>query len=291
MAVAPPSKQPLALMMVGLPGAMGLEIGRACLRSGIELVPISLAGRVSRECEVVEGSRSVTVKLVGPEQPGEQLATLRAAKEQYGASLVIVDFTNPSIINSNARLYHEAGINFVMGTTGGDRELLQKETQASGVFAVIAANMGKQIVALQATLERMARDFPGSFAGYSLQVTESHQKTKADTSGTARDMVKSFSSLTGAAFEEGDIKLIRDEPAQMEFGVPEEHLNGHAFHTYSLTSPDGSVTFEFKHNVCGRRTYAEGVVDAALFLASKSAEGGEKRVFSMIDVLEAGAMR
>lgn len=34
--------------------------------------------------------------------------------------------------------------------------------------------------------------------------------------------------------------------------VPEEHLLGHAYHTYRLTSPDGSVGFEFQHNVCGR---------------------------------------
>ena len=38
----------------------------------------------------------------------------------------------------------------------------------------------------------MARDFPGAFAGYKLEVTESHQKTKADTSGTAKAMAPRF---------------------------------------------------------------------------------------------------
>jgi 4-hydroxy-tetrahydrodipicolinate reductase len=74
-------------------------------------------------------------------------------------------------------------------------------------------------------------------------------------------------------------------------GVPEAALAGHAFHTYRLTSPDGSVAFEFQHNVCGRTIYAEGTVDAALFLASRVAEGGEQRLFDMVDVLGAGAMR
>lgn len=31
----------------------------------------------------------------------------------------------------------------------------------------------------------------------------------------------------------------------------------------------GSVSFEFQHNVCGRSIYAEGTVDAILFLAKK----------------------
>lgn len=58
-----------------------------------------------------------------------------------------------------------------------------------------------------------------------------------------------------------------------------------------LVSPDESVVFEFKHNVCGREIYAEGTVDAALFLAAKVAEGGPPRIYSMVDVLRAGAMR
>ncbi len=52
-----------------------------------------------------------------------------------------------------------------------------------------------------------------------------------------------------------------------------------------------AVTLEFKHNVCGREVYAEGTVDAAIFLAKKIAEGSEQRLFNMIDVLAEGAMR
>ena len=63
---------------------------------------------------------------------------------------------------------------------------LEARTRDAGVFAVIAPNMAKQIVALQATLEGMAAKFPGAFEGYTLTVQESHQATKADTSGTAK---------------------------------------------------------------------------------------------------------
>ena len=58
-----------------------------------------------------------------------------------------------------------------------------------------------------------------------------------------------------------------------------------------LISPDETVVFEFKHNVCGRQIYAEGTVDAALFLAAKVAQGGPPRVYDMVDVLREGAMR
>ena len=51
-----------------------------------------------------------------------------------------------------------------------------------------------------------------------------------------------------------------------------------------------SVTFELQHNIRGRRVYAEGTVDAILFLAKVKAQKPKKRLYSMIDVLEAGNM-
>lgn len=91
---------------------------------------------------------------------------------------------------------------------------------------------------------------------------------------------------------QADIEKVREPEAQMRrMGVPESHVPGHAFHTYTVTSPDGSVVLEFKHNVCGREVYAEGTVDAAIFLSKQIAMGAEQKLYSMIDVLSAGAMR
>ena len=81
-------------------------------------------------------------------------------------------------------------------------------------------------------------------------------------------MTQSLASLTGDDFDpEKGIELIRDDQGSMDFGVPEDALRGHAFHTYSLKSRDGTVEFQIRHNVCGRRVYADGTADAALFPA------------------------
>jgi 4-hydroxy-tetrahydrodipicolinate reductase len=128
-------------------------------------------------------------------------------------------------------------------------------------------------------------------AGYALSVDESHQKTKADTSGTARAVVESLGALVAKPMAESEIHKIRNDEDSKAFGVPEDFLNGHAYHTYKLVSGDGSVTFEFKHNVNGRSTYAEGVADAVGFLAEKVAERKPAKVYDMIDVLESGKMR
>ena len=91
---------------------------------------------------------------------------------------------------------------------------------------------------------------------------------------------------------QSQIIKVREKGAQLDdMHVPEQYLDGHAFHTYTLTSQDQTVAFQFQHNVCGRQIYAEGTVDAAIFLAQQIAAKAEQKVFNMIDVLEAGAMR
>lgn len=55
--------------------------------------------------------------------------------------------------------------------------------------------MQAQVVAFQAMMELMAKEFPEALSGYTLEVVESHQATKIDTSGTAKAIVQSFQRL------------------------------------------------------------------------------------------------
>ena len=84
--------------------------------------------------------------------------------------------------------------------------------------------------------------------------------------------------------------MIRDDQGAIDFGVPESAMNGHAFHRYTLTSADGTTQFALEHNVAGRTIYAEGTADAVKFLAGRVQEESEGKVYSMIDVLEAGGL-
>ena len=145
----------------------------------------------------------------------------------------------------------------------------------------LAPQMGKQVVAFQAAMRLMAENFPGAFKGYTLTVTESHQASKVDTSGTAKAIVQSFNDL-GCDFDIADAELVRDVPTQLgRMGVPEEHLLGHAYHTYRLVSPDGSVSFEFQHNVCGRAISRRAPSTPPRSSPRKSPRGkGEKTVYS-----------
>ncbi|CAK9309618.1 unnamed protein product [Citrullus colocynthis] len=275
----------LSIMVNGCSGKMGKAVIKAADSAGLNVVPVSFGSLEESGQTIQTSGKDILVH-----GPLDREIVLASVFDEY-PNLIVVDYTVPSAVNDNAELYCKVGVPFVMGTTGGDRDRLYKTVDDSKVYAVISPQMGKQVVAFLAAMEIMAEQFPGAFSGYSLEVMESHQASKVDASGTAKAVISCFQKL-GVSFDVDQIKLIRDPKRQIEMvGVPEEHLSGHAFHMYHLTSPDQTVSFEFQHNVCGRSIYAEGTVDAVLFLAKKIQSKADKRIYNMIDVLQEGNMR
>ena len=273
--------KPIPVMVNGLPGSMAFAVARHILADNrFELVPCSLTGpEITETTAEVDG---VAVTLLAPAGRSEALETMDVDAEK----IICVDFTHPSAVNENAVFYREKGLFFVMGTTGGDREKLVETVRSSSISAVIAPNMAKQIVGFQAMMAYAAENFPGLFDGYRLRVVESHQQGKADTSGTAKAVVDSFKQL-GIDFSVAQIEKERNPEVQKrQWKIPEQYLSGHGWHTYSLTSDDGTVKFAFTHNVNGREIYAQGTLDAVSYLHAKIEEGARGKVFSMIDVLK-----
>ncbi len=275
----------IKVMVNGLPGNMAVEIIEAVQRRGLTVVPYSLTGPGVELEELEVGGEVITI--VSADLKDDIISSI---KEEHG-EFITVDFTHPTAVNSNAEFYVANELPFVMGTTGGDRDKLMNDVESSGLYAVIAPNMAKQIVALQSMLESTRDNFPGIYDGYTLSVVESHQKTKADTSGTAIAIVDILNGMGIVPFSVDQIEKVRIEDQQTgRMEVPEEYLTGHAFHTYRLVSPDGQMAFEYRHNLCGRRTYAEGSIDGVEFLAKQIQNENETRLFNMIDILRAGKM-
>jgi len=271
------------VMVNGLPGNMAEQVARRVITDDeLNLVPWSLTGPEIEAATHPIGNTTVT--LIRPEVKEDRIS---GVLNDFNA-IICVDFTHPAAVNENTDFYCNQGIPFVMGTTGGDRQKLEERIRASQIAAVVAPNMGKQIVGFQAMMAYAAERFPGLFDGYELSVRESHQNGKADTSGTAKAMVGYFNRL-GVPFTEDAITKERDPAIQKaQWGIPEDYLSGHGWHTYRLVSSDGTVCFEFTHNVNGREVYARGTLDAVRFLSQKTAGGATGRVYSMIDVLKGG---
>lgn len=247
----------IKVIVNGLPGKMATEIAQAVINSkDMELLPYSLTGpEIDSKMIVLDICFPVT--LYSPDEKDKLLSG--------GIPGIIVDFTHPSAINENVTFYTDNKISFVLGTTGFDFGLIIQKVMKAKMTAVVAPNMAKEIVAFQAMMEYAAENFPGAFKGYNLEVAESHQKTKADTSGTAKAVINSFNKL-GVPFTIDQIDKKRSEVDYEALGIPPEYWNGHGWHTYTLKKPDNSVFFQFTHNVNGREAYISGTLEAVRFL-------------------------
>ena len=274
---------PNNVMINGLPGNVAQIVARRILNDPrFELLPYSLTGPEIQEPEYTVDNCSL--ELIRPEAREQMFDAVKADQGPF----LSVDYTHPSAVNQNAEFYCRLELPFVMGTTGGDRSRLEETVVASSIAAVIAPNMAKQIVGFQAMMKYAADTFPNLFDGYTLEIRESHQQGKADTSGTAKAMVTYFNQL-GIPFDADQIIRVRDPEVQQEqLGIDPKYLTGHGWHTYTLFSADRTVRFEFTHNVNGREIYGQGTLDALLFLSAKVQAGVTGKVFSMIDVLKGG---
>lgn len=235
-------------MVNGLPGKMASEAAKAIVRSrDINLLPLSLTGpdiEASLISLSVNSNDDYDIFLFKPENRG------KFAEEVKNGHFISVDFTHPSAVNDNTDFYCRHGLPFVMGTTGGDRKALEERVRNSEICAVIAPNMAKQIVAFQRFMETYASQHSDSLKGCRLQIVESHQQGKVDTSGTAKAMVKYFNQLgipyssegieifsldeIDFAARQGKVAMIRNPELQRKIRVPEEHLKGHGWHTYKI---------------------------------------------------------
>ncbi len=272
--------EPIRMMINGLPGNMAANVARHAIKDGrFDVIFQSLTGPEISESEYTVGAKRF--RLVHPKNRETVISEIIDTQSPF----ISVDYTHPTAVNDNADFYCRNALPFVMGTTGGDRSKLEAMVQNSSIAAVIAPNMAKQIVGFQAMMEYAADTFPNLFKGYDLEVRESHQKGKADTSGTAKAMIRYFNRL-GIPVSEQDIRMERDPDLQQKMGIPEIYLKGHAWHTYTLTSEDETVRFQFIHNVNGRDIYAKGTLDAVEYLFNKLKQGISGCVFTMIDVLK-----
>jgi len=271
----------IQVIVNGLPGKMAWAVTEAIIKSErFELIPLSLTGPETIIENIVVGG--VSIRLLDPEK--------RIILWFNGFPDVIIDFTIPSAINDNVDFYSVNKVPFVLGTTSGDQDYIKKRVHEAGISAVVAPNMAKEIVAFQAMMTFAAENFPGVFKDYEPTIVESHQKTKDDTSGTAKALVAVFNQL-GAPITVEQIDKKRTEAAYEAMGIPPEYWEGHGWHTYSLKKKDGSVAFSFTHNVNGRQAYIDGTLDAASFLFKASQHiMNHGKVFSMIDVLRNSKM-
>lgn len=244
-------------------------MGRELCRAALETEGFELAGGIVEP---------------GVEESGADLGTLcgwgetgvAATEEPPEDAKVLIEFTTPE-----ATVQHLAYRKpLVIGTTGLDEEQIVRVEEAAGsIPIVLAPNMSVGVNLLREVVREVSEKLG---AGYDIEVVEAHHRNKVDApSGTALFLARAAAEGRSEKLE--DVAVYGREGRQPrkpgEIGI--HALRGGAVvgeHRLVFYSEGEEV--EVIHRALSRRTFAEGALRAARFVA-----GAEPGLYSMRDVL------
>ena len=194
---------------------------------------------------------------------------------------VIVDFSNASAVDGLLDYCTDKNIPVVLCSTGLTPEQLDKVKEASAKVAVLkSANMSVGVNALIKVLKEVSPLFAA--AGFDIEIVEKHHNQKLDApSGTAIALADSINESLNNEYEYvNDRSTRREKRPVKEIGI--SAVRGGTIvgdHDVIFAGHDEVVTLS--HRAYSRAIFGKGAIQAAKFLAGKSAG-----MYDMSDVLQ-----
>ncbi|MFQ3319005.1 MAG: 4-hydroxy-tetrahydrodipicolinate reductase [Natronomonas sp.] len=245
----------MRLVVIGATGRTGSEIVAEASGRGHDVVG------VARSADTVEDVRV---------HPTEKLRDLLEGEAGDGPADVAIDFTVPGACREYATMAAEAGVPYVVGTTGFDEEGLDELKEASESIPVLkASNFARGVQALLRVVEAGIEALPG----YDIELTETHHSGKRDApSGTAKSILNAVDEA-----RESDSELDRTHGREGEHLREESEVGVHVRRAgnvrgeHEVLLADNDEVLTLTHRAESRRVFAAGAVDAAEWLIGKEA--------------------
>ncbi|MDP9409889.1 MAG: 4-hydroxy-tetrahydrodipicolinate reductase [Actinomycetota bacterium] len=258
----------IRVTIIGAAGRMGRELCRAAL----ETDDIELAGGT-----VEPGAPELGSDL--GELCGAGAAGVAATEDPPEDAGVLIEFTTPE-----ATIEHLAyGKPHVVGTTGlSGEQHARVEEAARGAPIVLAPNMSVGVNLLRDVVRELSAKLG---ADYDLEVVEAHHRNKKDApSGTALLLARAAAEGRGRVLDEVAVYGREGHSPRNEGEIGIHALRGGAVvGEHRLIFYSGAEEVEVVHRALSRRTFADGALRAARFVAN-----AQPGLYSMADVLAGG---
>jgi 4-hydroxy-tetrahydrodipicolinate reductase len=233
------------LVVVGATGRTGSEIVAEASGRGHDVVGVATTSDTVEDVRVY---------------PNEDLPEL------LGDADAVVDFTVPEATREHADVIAEAGVPYVVGTTGFDGSGMEALRAASESTPVLkASNFARGVQALLRVVEAGVEALPD----YDVELTETHHNGKRDApSGTANTILDVVDSAREAELERTHGREGDHPREDSEVGVHVRRAGTvRGEHELLLAGNDEVLTLT--HRAESRRVFAAGAVDAAEWLAGQ----------------------
>jgi 4-hydroxy-tetrahydrodipicolinate reductase len=235
----------MRLVVIGATGRTGSEIVAEASGRGHDVVGVATAA------DDVDD-----VRVYPPEELPRLLEDADAA----------IDFTVPDATREYAASVAEAGVPYVVGTTGFEAAGMDRLRAASESTAVLkASNFARGVQTLLRLVEAGVEALPE----YDVELTETHHSGKRDApSGTANTILDVVDSARGEELDRTHGREGEHRREDSEVGVHVRRAGTvRGEHELMLAGNDEVLTVT--HRAESRRVFAAGAVDAAEWLAGR----------------------
>lgn len=189
-----------------------------------------------------------------------------------GQSSVVIDFSQPKATINLLNLALNANVGVLIGTTGFDAKQLKQIQQAAKTIPVLLAP--NTSIGVNSTLALLARTAKMLGKQADIEIIESHHKHKVDApSGTAIRMGQTIAEAMGNDFDALKVTESRFEKRTRQKGeigmsvIRAGEIIGEHKVMFALENEIISI----EHKALNRNCFAEGAVQAAIWLASQPA--------------------
>jgi 4-hydroxy-tetrahydrodipicolinate reductase len=252
-------------------------MGRALVKSATANASVDLVGGVGPK---------------GRDYIGQDLGLLVGLGRRTGAQVVdslqpviqacdvVLECTEPQVSMTVLEVCLQREKAFVTGTTGFSEEQAAKIERAGDTIPVLRASNGSRIVHLLYDLVRTVTQAVGEKAD--IDIVEMHGRTKPDApSGTALEIGEIIADELGRELEEvaeyGRQGLSRRTSDAIQFS---SIRSGGIASTHQIIFGCQNERLELTHRAYNTDAFAEGLLEAAIFVADK-----EQGRFTLDDVL------
>ena len=184
---------------------------------------------------------------------------------------VVIDFSNASAVEGLLDYCVEKKVPVVLCTTGLSEEQLKRVEESSQKVAVLkSANMSLGVNLLLKLLKDATKVLAP--AGFDIEIVEKHHNQKVDApSGTALALADSINEELNNEYNyKFDRSAERKKRDKKEIGVVAVR-GGTIVGEHEVIYAGNDEVIEFKHTAYSKAVFAKGAVEAARFLAGKSA--------------------
>jgi 4-hydroxy-tetrahydrodipicolinate reductase len=233
----------------------------------MKLVVIGATGRTGSEIVAEASGRGHDVDGIARSEDSiddVRVHTSDALPELLEDADAVIDFTVPGATREYAELVADAGVPYVVGTTGFDEQGIDALREASESTAVLkASNFAKGVQALMQVVEAGVEALPE----YDIELTETHHNGKRDApSGTANTVLDVIDDAREEDLDRTHGREGEHLREESEVGVHVRRAgNVRGEHEVMLAGNDEVLTLT--HRAESRRVFAAGAVDAAEWLA------------------------